>query len=124
MRVAIEYQMAGLPIVGTPCRGGRDHYFDPETWTIVPPDARAIRDAVESCKARDLPRDFVRARAMDRIARDRWKFVSFVQGLIDAEGGASRFDATFEKLLRNDLFERWLSMREFAAETWAAVGGD
>jgi glycosyltransferase involved in cell wall biosynthesis len=124
MRVAIEYQMAGLPIVGTPCRGGRDHYLDPETWAIVPPDPRAVRGAVEALKAKALPREYVRARAMARIERDRKGFVSFVQDLIDAEGGRTPFDARFEKFLRKDRFERWLPMRDFAAEVWKAVGGD
>jgi len=124
MRVAIEYQMAGLPIVGTPCRGGRDHYVDPETWAIVPPDPGAVRDAVEAFKAKALPREYVRSRTMARIERDRRGFVSFVQGLIDAEGGRARFDAAFETLLRKERFERWLPMRDFAAEVWKAVGGD
>ena len=124
MRVAIEYQMAGLPIVGTPCRGGRDHYFDPETWTIVPPEPGAIRDAVEGLKAREIPRAFVRARTLSRIGQDRRRFVEFVQRVIAEEGGAAQFDAKFNRLLREDGFERWLPMREFAAETWTAVGGD
>jgi hypothetical protein len=34
MRVAVEYQLAGLPIVATPCRGGRD-YLDAETWRVA-----------------------------------------------------------------------------------------
>lgn len=124
MRVAIEYQMAGLPIVGTPCRGGRDHYCDPETWLIVPPDPAAVRDAVDALGARRLPREFVRARVMARIERDRGSFVQFVEDLIRAEGGDARFEARFRTFLRKDRFERWLPMRDFAAEVWKAVGGD
>ena len=124
MRVAVEYQLAGLPIVATPCHGGRDHHLDPETWTIVPPDAQAVAGAVEALKARRLPREFVRARALGRIQHDRGRFVAFVQTLIDAEGGHQRFDVAFRRCLRRDHFERGVPMREFAREVWRATGGE
>ncbi len=124
MRVAVEYQLAGLPIVATPCRGGRDHHLDPETWRVVPADPDAIRDAVAAFEALALPREWVRARTLARLARDRARFVAFVQGLIDAEGGGERFEATFRAFHRRERFERWLPMRDFAAEAWKALGGD
>lgn len=124
MRVAVEYQLAGLPIVATPCRGGRDHYLDPQTWRLVPPDAESIRDAVAAFKALALPRDWVRARTLARIVSARKGFVAFVQGLIDAEGGGRPFDATFRRFHRKERFERWVPMRDFAAEAWKAVRGD
>ena len=124
MRVAVEYQMAGLPIVATPCRGGRDHHLDPQTWTIVPPEPGAIRDAVEAWKARPPPREWVRARTLARIAADRERFVSFVQALIEQEGGDASFAATFRAMHRNDRIERWVPMRDFASEVWSAVRGD
>jgi glycosyltransferase involved in cell wall biosynthesis len=124
MRVAVEYQMAGLPIVATPCRGGRDHYLDTETWLVTPPDPRAVHEAVDAMQARAIPRAVVRARIMQRVERDRRRFVDFVQSIVEQEGGAGSFEPTFHRLLRHDLFERWLSMRDFAAEVWNAVGGD
>ncbi|MBE7524150.1 MAG: glycosyltransferase family 4 protein [Burkholderiales bacterium] len=124
MRVAVEYQLAGLPIVATPCRGGRDHFLDAETWAIVPPEPDAIRDAVSAFRARALPREWVRARTLARIAHARARFVEFVQGLIDSEGGQGAFDATFRAYHRKERFERWLPMRDFAAETWKRLGGD
>lgn len=124
MRVAMEYQLAGLPIVATPCRGGRDHHFDAESWRLVPPEAEAVRDGVAAMKRLGLPREWVRARALARLAHDRHRFVTFIQSLVDAENGSGRFEAAFEHLRRHDLFERWLPMRELAAETWARLGGD
>jgi hypothetical protein len=50
--------------------------------------------------------------------------VAFVQGVIDAEGGGERFEATFRAFHRRERFERWLPMRDFAAEAWKALGGD
>jgi glycosyltransferase involved in cell wall biosynthesis len=124
MRVAVEYQLAGLPIVATPCRGGRDHYLDSETWALVPPDPGAVRAAVDAQLRRRLPRGWVRNRVLQRMQADRERFVDFVGAIIAEEGGAGTFQPTFERLLRQDLFERWLSMRDFAAETWVALGGD
>lgn len=124
MRVAVEYQMAGLPVVATPCRGGRDHYFDAETWITVPPDPRAVREAVDAMRARAIPRQWVRQRTLERVERDRRRFIEFVQSIIDEEGGEGSFEPAFHRLWRGNLFERWLPMRDFAAETWAALGGD
>jgi glycosyltransferase involved in cell wall biosynthesis len=121
MRVAVEYQLAGLPIVATPCRGGRDHYFDARTWVRVPPDPRAVSEAVEGLQARALPRDWVRCRVLARIQSDRQGFIDFVQSIIGEEGGGELFAPKFNQFLRNNMFERWVSMRDFAAETWKAV---
>ena len=121
MRVAVEYQMAGLPIVATTCRGGRDHYYDPVTWEIVDADPDAIAAAVTRMQSRRLPRFMVRTRIMDRIAEDRRKFADFVQSLIVQEGGSGNFISAFDHLLRNDRFERWLSMREFGEEVWQEI---
>lgn len=121
MRVAVEYQLAGLPIVGTPCRGGRDHYFDDQAWVIVPPDPRAVRDAVATLQARALSRDWVRSRVLTRILRDRQGFIDFVQAIIGEEGGGEPFAAKFNHLLRNNQFERWLPMRDFATATWKVL---
>ena len=53
---------------------------------------------------------------MERITRDRRSFSTFVQSVIEQEGGGPGFVSRFEHYLRNDLFERWLSMRDFAIE--------
>ena len=123
MRVAVEYQLAGLPIVATPCRGGRDHYFDDQTWVRVPPDPRAVCEAVVALQARALPRDWVRSRVLARMQRDRQGFIDFVQSIIGEEGGGEPFAPKFNQLLRNNRFERWLSMRNFASETWKVLEG-
>lgn len=124
MRVAVEYQLAGLPIVATPCRGGRDHYLDPDTWALVPPDPQAVAAAVRGQQERALPREAVRARVLQRVLEDRRRFIAFVQGIIAEEGGSGHFQPAFDRLLRKNLFERWVSMRDFATETWTALGGD
>jgi glycosyltransferase involved in cell wall biosynthesis len=124
MRVAVEYQLAGLPIVATPCRGGRDHYLDSETWLVVPPDEAAVRDATATLLARRMPRRIVRDRVLKRMAAARIRFADFVEGIVAEEGGVTSFRDRFAQMLAADGFERWVVMRDFAAETWAALGGD
>jgi len=60
---------------------------------------------------------------MGRIAEDRRNFANFVQSLIAQEGGSGHFIATLDHHLRNDRFERWLSMREFGKEVWQDIQG-
>lgn len=100
---AVEYMLAGLPVVSTPSQGGRDVFFDPDYCAVVEPDPRAIRDAVAGLKARNIPRHEIRARTLKRIRPERQRFLDLVDGM------------------REELGER----RRFAAGTWpfAAVSG-
>ena len=52
MFASTEYLLAGLPVVTTPSRGGRDVYLDDEFCLTVPPDPRAVATAVAALKAR------------------------------------------------------------------------
>lgn len=46
MYSSIEYLLAGLPVVSTKSRGGRDIFFNDYNSIIVDDDANAVRDAV------------------------------------------------------------------------------
>jgi glycosyltransferase involved in cell wall biosynthesis len=81
MTSSMEYLLAGLPIVSTPSRGGRDRYFLPETSLIVEPKPGAVREAVASLIARDIPRDHVREQALKIIAPQRRAFNAFIAEL-------------------------------------------
>ena len=74
MWASMEYQLAGLPVVSTPSRGGRMHYYDPETWVIAEPTASGVRSAVDKIVARGLPRTFVRERALEKVNNERRRF--------------------------------------------------
>ncbi len=79
---SMEYMLAGLPVVSTPSIGGRDVFFDPEFCIICEPKADAVRDAVEVLKARNLPRDYVRARTLAKIEPERRRFLAIVDEMI------------------------------------------
>jgi glycosyltransferase involved in cell wall biosynthesis len=114
MRAAIEYLFAGLPVVSTPSIGGRDYFFDPEFCVIADPDPRSIREAVHALAARNFPRDYVRARTLTRVNRERDRYIEFVQGLIDQQGGELRFADRFWQCTRGKTIMHWRSMKEFS----------
>ena len=87
---SMEYLLAGLPVVSTPSKGGRDVFFDPEYCIICPPDPAAIRDAVAALLARNIPRTIIRARTLARIEPERQRFLSVVDDLIEQLGAERR----------------------------------
>lgn len=89
---SMEYMLAGLPIVSTPSIGGREVYFDHEFCTICEPNAAAVRDAVETLKARNIPRDYIRARTLAKIEPERRRFLSLIDDLSERLGGKRRHD--------------------------------
>jgi glycosyltransferase involved in cell wall biosynthesis len=89
---SMEYMLAGLPIVSTPSVGGRHIYFDHEYCTICEPDPTSVRDAVEALKARNIPRDYIRARALAKIEPARRRFLSLIDDLSERLGGERHYD--------------------------------
>jgi glycosyltransferase involved in cell wall biosynthesis len=79
---AMEYMLAGLPVVSTPSQGGRDVYFDPDYCAVVAPDPRSIRDAVAALRQRNIPRAYVRERTLRRIEPARRRFMALVEAII------------------------------------------
>jgi hypothetical protein len=103
---SMEYMLSGLPVVSTPSKGGRDYFFDPEYCAIVPPDPRAIREAADALAARGIPRDFIRARTIERAERERRRFVAFIQDLYDEAGVPLSFEREWTNVFHNRLFRR------------------
>ncbi len=87
----VEYLLAGLPVVSTPSSGGRDVHFDPEFCIVCESDPAAVRDAVAELRARNIPREVVRARTIARIQPDRERFLSLVDDMIEDLGGKRRY---------------------------------
>jgi glycosyltransferase involved in cell wall biosynthesis len=122
MRASMEYMMAGLPVVSTASLGGRDYFFDADYCTLVAPDPRQVRDAVAAMIQRNIPRDFIRARTMQRVEAERARFIAFVQTMIDRHGGDMDFGAIFPDLLRNRRLKPWVyDVRGFAEEVNTAL---
>lgn len=89
MYASIEYLLAGLPVVTTRSRGGRDVYLHPDTSIVARDDPRDIRDAVAAMTARAVPREAVRAQTLRLVQPDRERFNAFVETITRS---ASRSD--------------------------------
>lgn len=87
---SMEYMLAGLGVVSTPSRGGRDVYFDDEFCIVCEPDAAAVKKAVAELKARQIPREYIRQQTLARIRRDRMRFLELAEDLRGQLGGTHK----------------------------------
>lgn len=90
MFASTEYMLAGLPVVTTPNRGGRDVYMDDEYCLTVPPDPRSVSEAVGALKARGILRNYIHERTLARLESDRRRFVDLLNAVLEESGSTRR----------------------------------
>ncbi len=119
MYASIEYLLAGLPVVTTRSKGGRDHFSHPDTTLVVDDDPRSVQDGVAAMKARAPPPDSVRATTLRLVTAERERFNTFIDGL---RGGAMERgdDGRWSFAYRHKL-SRYGALSEFEAELTAAL---
>lgn len=66
-----EYLLCGLPVVSTPNRGGRDHYFEPWYAATVAAHPTAVAAAVERLVAAPPDAEKIRRTVIAKMHRDR-----------------------------------------------------
>jgi hypothetical protein len=86
MYASIEYLLCGLPVVSTPSRGGRDHFFDEDIALIVEPTPQAVAEGVREMAARNLAPDFVRNRTLEKIGIERRRFLALLRSIFVSLG--------------------------------------
>lgn len=86
MYASVEYLLAGLPVVTTPSRGGRDTFFDDDFCVTAKPDCREIRNAVIALRNRNIPRQFIRDRTIKRIAAAQRESQLIVERILGQHG--------------------------------------
>lgn len=86
MYASVEYLLAGLPIVTTPSRGGREAFFDADYCVTAEPEVRAVRDAVVALRDRKIPRMFVRDRTLERIESERRRSRLILERILERHG--------------------------------------
>lgn len=103
MFASAEYLLSGLPIVTTPSWGGRDLFFEESFVLTVPPEPRAIVEAVRELIGRgvrpDIPRDAVLAKL--RVHREA--FVTLVQEIYDQHEIKKRFADEWPRLFPHQI---------------------
>jgi glycosyltransferase involved in cell wall biosynthesis len=87
MLASLEYQLAGLPVVSTPSKGGRDTYYHPESSLVVPSDPGSVQAGVRQMAARNLDPLTIRQRTLARLTADRRQYVVDLAACVQQEGG-------------------------------------
>ena len=98
MLASVEYMLAGLPVVSTPSQGGRNIYFDDEYCLTVDADPVAIAQAVDTLKARNIPREYIARKTRSLLDKDRAKFRGLVQRILDAQGSDTALDDSWPQM--------------------------
>ncbi len=90
MFASTEYLLSGLPVVSTPSTGGRHVYYDAEYCWTVPPDPRSVAEAVAALKAKGIPRSYIHKRILERLGRDRARFLELINAILEESGSDKR----------------------------------
>ena len=109
MFASAEYLLAGLPVVTTPNKGGRDFYVDGDFCITAADDPRDIAAAGAALKARAIPREAIRERALKKIQPEREKFIDLVNAIYREAGVEEVFNGVWP--LKRPVVMPWFKRR-------------
>lgn len=121
MLAAVEYLLCGLPMVSTPCEGGREQFFDSRYVEVVDPTPEAVAAGVERLAGRRIDPAFVRAETLRKLAAHRERLADYVVGIIKSRGRAAPAKADVLDYLfppGRGILERFVHRRNFASRGW------
>jgi hypothetical protein len=91
-RAVSEYLLSGLPVITTPCVGGRDRLLSPANSIIVEPTPEAVASAVKFIKENQFDSNEIRIQATAAIKREK-QWLRYILGeVIDRAGFPSLGD--------------------------------
>jgi glycosyltransferase involved in cell wall biosynthesis len=117
----VEYMMAGLPVVSTPSRGGRELFFDDRFVRVVAPTPEAVEAGVAELIHREIDPAVVRSATLARIEQHRRKLCQYVQGVVrHAKATIPSLDRLYERIFGGDSGTRsvFVHSRDFASRGW------
>jgi glycosyltransferase involved in cell wall biosynthesis len=82
MLASVEYMLCGVPLVSTPCKGGREQFFDERFVSVVQPDADAVAAAVAEKIENPPDPQLVRGATLERMRTHRDALCGYVQNII------------------------------------------
>ncbi|MEO5991477.1 MAG: hypothetical protein ABIP68_07560 [Ferruginibacter sp.] len=92
MLAFVEYLLAGIPVVTTKSKGGRDLYFNKDFVTNVKADSTEIKKAVDEIITKKINPEDIRSKTLKVMVSHRLKFYNLVNEL----RGESRKEESFE----------------------------
>ncbi len=89
MLASLEYQLAGLPVVSTRSRGGRDTWYHPESCLIVEATPAAVKAGVRQIISRSPDPGQIRQRVVEKLAQDRQHYAEQITAYVRKDCGFS-----------------------------------
>jgi len=103
MYASAQYLLAGLPVVTTHSRGGRDVFFQEKFVRYVADDPAAVAAAVDEFCADPLDPTLIRDRTMECFAEHRGRFVDLMNSIYRDEGRREAWADEWPDALPNKL---------------------
>jgi glycosyltransferase involved in cell wall biosynthesis len=104
MYASTQYLLAGLPVVSTSSRGGRDEFYHPDYVRIVDASPRAVADGVAEMRHCKVPPEEIRARTLARLREHRQRLFRCIDGIYASQGCRRSFEAEWPSLF----FDKWI----------------
>jgi glycosyltransferase involved in cell wall biosynthesis len=115
MFASTQYLLAGLPVVTTQCRGGREVFFDSDFVRYVADDPDDIAEAVdEFCAAPPDPMQ-IRSRTLVRFSEHRVRLVDLLNSIYRDEGRKENWADEWPVQLPNKLHGGNFPIRNYFA---------
>lgn len=105
MHASMEYLLAGIPVVSTESKGGRDFFFNSTNSIIVPDDSQAVLDAVNYyCNNLTIDKMWeIRIDAIKMQNRELLKYKKLINTLLSSFGVDINVDLLWEHIYRDKL---------------------
>ncbi len=86
MYASMQYLLAGLPIVSTESRGGRDEFFDSDYVRIVADRADAVAAGVREMRNCPVPPEEIRHRTLKKAEQHKTRLFELLDNICATEG--------------------------------------
>lgn len=86
MLASLEYMLAGIPVVSTKSKGGRDQYYENDYCLIVEDNPEAVKKGVQEMIARNIDPSHIRANTLIKLNKERDRYVDFICDLLSKRG--------------------------------------
>ena len=121
MLASVEYMLCGLPVVSTPCEGGREQFFDDRYVEVVDATPAAVAAGVARLISRRIDPAFIRDETLRKLAAHRERLADYVISIINSRGRAAPPRTAVLAHLFSDgqgILRRHVHRRDFPSRGW------
>lgn len=82
MFASMEYLLAGLPVVSTKSKGGRDFFFDERFVEIVDDNTHSVSKGVQKIIQKNIDPEIIRSETLQKVNKQRKKFYQLIEKIV------------------------------------------